>query len=93
MIELTISRDTIDGKELTTYTLEGDTYAKKDAIKKLGFYWKIPVDIAAAIGPENADDPMFKSDKRWTVTKSTSGDSSQERIDWIDEVKKTLEIE
>ena len=98
MIKLAIEHSIFDGESLTTYTLEGDTYEKKDTIKKLGFRWKFPLPLQKALvdahGAETMlcmqDDKMFSANKRWTKTVSAS--ESQERRDWIDEVRKTLEI-
>lgn len=100
MIQLTIEHSIFEGESLTTYTLEGDTYEKKDMIKKLGFRWKFPLPLQKALvdahGAETAlymqSDKMFSVNKRWTKTVSASLDESQERRDWIAEVKKTLEI-
>ena len=90
MIKLTISIwTTNDGKNLTTYALEGNTYPFKEKIKQLGFRWCIPADVVAALGFEAANDPMFARNKQWNVTYETGVDKSE----WIDTVCSALDAQ
>lgn len=89
MITLRITNWTQDGKNLTTYTLDGDTYAVKEEIKKLGFRWGFPADVVSVIGLEGTTDPMFRSNKAWSVT----CDADSDRAEWVREVCAALNAE
>ena len=90
MIKLTISTwTTDDGKNLTTYALEGNTYPFKEKIKQLGFRWGIPADVVAVVGFEATSDPMYTRNKQWNVTY----DSSVDKTEWIDAVCSALDAQ
>ena len=82
MITLRITNWTHEDKKLTTYTLEGDTYAVKEEIKKFGFRWGFPADVVSVIGLEGTADPMFRRNKAWSVT----CDADSDRWEWVREV-------